>query len=159
MLFRSFATLCASLWLIGESVAALVRERRGNSFTLMRLDFMVGYSLAMSALLVSLSLYYGFIKEQDRVVGWSNRIALDRDLRVEMDLNTLDKDLASDPLIRSYVEEGGAESIIKDRLENLYMGKILQNYNLSLYTKQNLGQEEYLSIDRKSTRLNSSHTS
>ena len=144
--YLSFATLCASVWLIGESVAALVRERRGNSFTLMRLDFMAGYSLAMAALLVSLSLYYGFIKEQDRVVGWSNRIALDRDLRVEMDLNTLDKDLASDPLIRSYVEEGGAESIIKDRLENLYMGKILQNYNLSLYTKQNLGQEEYLSM-------------
>lgn len=144
--YISFSILCTSVLLIGECAAALYNERRRKAVSVLGFGPSLLYSFAMAMVLTIMLVNYGFEKEQDRVAGWSNRIALDRDLRMEMNLRVLEADIAMDPVIRSMVEAGGHDNLISDRLENMYLGRISQNYNVSVSTVRGISLPQYLAI-------------
>lgn len=144
--FMSFSMLCASVLLLAECGIYLVSNRRGKNISVMSVGWVALYALAASVVLVAMSLRYGFVKEQHRVTGWSNMIALDRDLKMELELGRLEGYIEKDPVIRALVELGGHDIMIRDRLEAMYMGRISQNYDISVSTVNDIDAYQYLQM-------------
>ena len=66
-------------------------------------------SLTLFAIVFSLFLsiesgVLGFAKEQDRIMVWANRMAVERDLGMEIQLKGVEEEIASDQLIAALAE-------------------------------------------------------
>ena len=59
------------------------------------------YALLISVFMVSVAAVFGFRKEQDRVSLWANRLSIDRDITLELELRSVENEIAADVLIAS----------------------------------------------------------
>lgn len=74
----------------------------------------------------------GFRKEQNRISVMSNRLAVERDLSLEIQLRSVEDAIASDPLIASLSELDRSNIIILNRLTENYLYRISQDYNITV---------------------------
>ncbi len=65
----------------------------------------------------------GFKKEQDRVTVWANRLSIDRDISLELELRRTEDKIASDQLIATLSAISNSNSIILNRVIESYMPK------------------------------------
>ena len=72
-------------------------------------------------------------REQDRIMMWANRLAVERDLGLEIRLKATEADIASDQVISSLSSLDGAEGLILNRIAENYLSRIRQNYSLNLH--------------------------
>ena len=98
--------------------------------------------LAFSAVLFSLYFTFtasiiGFQKEQDRVLVWANRLAVERDLGLEIRLRNVEDAVASDQLISTLTTIDNGASIIINRLSEYYLSRIRQDYNITVMVFSN----------------------
>ena len=102
-----------------------------------RIDLFSKKNLALFALCCSV--YFsvtvgvlGFGREQERVFVWASRMAVERDLGLEIRIKTIEEDIASDQIIASLTQLSNAEGIILNRISDNYLSRIRQNYNMNL---------------------------
>lgn len=81
---------------------------------------------------VSISSILGLSKEKDRVSLWSNRLAIDRDLALEIQLRMMEDNLASDPVIASLVSINNPAVLIQNRISEYYFGRMRQSYSVDV---------------------------
>lgn len=72
----------------------------------------------------------GFKKEQDRVTVWANRLSIDRDISLELELRRTEDKIASDQLIATLSAISNSNSIILNRVIESYMPRVSQNYDI-----------------------------
>lgn len=82
----------------------------------------------------------GFGKEQDRVLVWANRLAVERDLGLEIRLRNVEDAIASDQLISTLTTIDNGSSIIISRISEYYLSRIRQDYNMSVLIFNNQDQ-------------------
>ncbi|MBR3562687.1 MAG: hypothetical protein IKN93_02555 [Bacteroidales bacterium] len=89
-------------------------------------------SLAGSLLFVYMTASLGLKKEEASLEVWARRLAVSRDISLEMRLRSVEDRIAADPIIASLsvLENGGAS--ISNRLEESYMRRIMQNYDVTV---------------------------
>jgi len=71
----------------------------------------------------------GFRKEEDRVQVWANRLAMDRDISLELQLRLAEDKIASDQVIWS-LSEYKYNNLILNRIRENYLYRISQDYDL-----------------------------
>lgn len=76
--------------------------------------------------------YYGFKKECENLRVLTGRLAVERDLALEIQLQTIEKSIISDPLIRRMTGIPEYENIILNRLYERYFFNLLQEYDIRL---------------------------
>ena len=83
-------------------------------------------------LYVGITASLGLQKEQASMEVWARRLAVSRDISLEMRLRSVEDRIASDPLIASLsvLENGGAS--ISSRLEESYLRRIMRDYDVSV---------------------------
>lgn len=91
------------------------------------------YSVLVSLYFVILSSLLGFRKEQDRLEVLANRLAVDRDISLELQLRRAEKNIASDGVIASLTLIQNGEVSILHRLSDMHLARLSQNYNISVY--------------------------
>ena len=109
-------------------------------------------SLLASALtaifIVVLAATQGFHKEERRASVWANRIAVDRDISLEMDLCRADSLIESDPLIGPLAALGNSASAVRNRITENYLRRLGQGYDIVVNVLDNvnasLTQRNYL---------------
>lgn len=74
----------------------------------------------------------GFGREQERVGVWANRLAVERDLGLEIRLKAIEEDIATDQVIATLSHLDNAEGIIFNRITDNYLSRIRQNYSINL---------------------------
>ena len=82
----------------------------------------------------------GFGREQERVSVWANRLAVERDLGLEIRLKAIEDDIATDQIISSLSDLDNAEGIILNRITDNYLSRIRHNYSISLIILRNDNQ-------------------
>ena len=89
-------------------------------------------SLAGSLLFVYMTASLGLKKEEASLEVWARRLAVSRDISLEMRLRSVEDRIAADPIIASLsvLDNGGAS--ISNRLEESYMRRIMQNYDVTV---------------------------
>lgn len=100
-----------------------------------RLAIRILLSSLGAILFVCITASLGLKKEQASLEVWARRLAVSRDISLEMRLRSAEERIASDPIIASLsvLENGGAS--ISNRLAESYMRRIMQDYDVSVSLK------------------------
>jgi len=91
-------------------------------------------SLVTTSILFGMSAQLGFKKEQSRVYVWANRLAVDRDLGLELHLRSVEEAIMSDEVIAMLSSIDGMNNLIVKRLEESYMMRYANDYDIQVST-------------------------
>ena len=132
LVYFSYIGLLCSILLYIQMLCPVLRRIWG-----IRMNMFTKKNLAIFALCCSV--YFsvtvgllGFGREQERVVVWANRLAVERDLSLELRLKAIEEDIATDQIISSLTQLDNAEGIILNRITDNYLSRVRQNYSMSL---------------------------
>ena len=119
----SYILLLTAVLMLLQMLTPLVSRRPGIRILL---------SLAGSLLFVFMTASLGLKKEEASLEVWARRLAVSRDISLEMRLRSVEDRIAADPIIASLsvLENGGAS--ISNRLEESYLRRIMQNYDVKV---------------------------
>lgn len=76
--------------------------------------------------------YFGFNKEFESNRATTNKLAVDRDLELELQLRTIEGFIQNDQLIKFLVRLPNGGELIKNRLEELYFWNIINEYDIRI---------------------------
>ncbi len=130
LVYLSYSTLFFAILLLVQMLKPVFKYYAGLKYNVFSRRFLFGYSVACAAYLTAMAGLTGFQKEQDRVGVWANRLAVDRDLGVEILLRSVEDEIASDPFLSSITRENMSSMMILNRLTENYLTRISQNYDI-----------------------------
>ena len=87
-------------------------------------------AVIFAAYLVAMAGFLGFRKEKDRVNVWANRLSIERDISLELDLKRVEDKIATDRLIASLSTLENSNSIILNRIAESYLFRVAQDYDI-----------------------------
>lgn len=124
----------AVIGLIGSSLllAGIVLQAKFHRNILAFRWVRFGFSALAAIFLVLSTAFLGFRKEEERVDVWANRLSMDRDIGLEMQLKSEENTIANDPLIATLTMTDGTEAIILNRISEQNLRSVSQDYDLSL---------------------------
>ena len=132
IVYLSYTGLLFCLMLLIQSVQPAAREVLGIRYDVFRPRNLAIFAFCCSLYFTINSAILGFRKEQDRVMVWANRLAVERDLGLEIQLRSVEEDIASDQLITTLVNSMNTQAIIQNRIVEYYLPRTRQGYNLSV---------------------------
>ena len=132
LVYLSFLLLAMTVPLLLQMLAPSARRFTGIRYDSFSRTGRVFFAVATAVYFVFASSFYGFKKEQSRVDVWSNRLAMDRDISLEIQLRRLEPAIAADPVLVAVAPLGGSERLLVNRLTDAYLGRISQNYDISV---------------------------
>lgn len=130
--------LLLAVWLLLEMARGPLRYFFGVRYKLFSRTGRALFAVLCSIYLVSMSSVLGFRREASRAEIWANRLAIDRDLGFELQLRSLEKSIAVDPVISTMVSGDRDYRMVMNRLVENYFGRISQAWDLDVYiTREN----------------------
>ena len=90
------------------------------------------FSVCAAVYVVSASAGLGFRKELSSLEVWANRLAVTRDISLEMQLLSVEEQIASDPMLASLSVLDGAEGTIRGRISETFLTRVAQEYDISV---------------------------
>ena len=133
LVYASFILLLMMVPLLLQMLRPALKRWLGIHLETMSRTNLVLYSLMISAFLVTVAAVFGFRKEQDRVGLWANRLSIDRDISLELELRSIENEIASDVLIASLAVLENTNSVILNRIMEFYMTRLSQDYDVSVF--------------------------
>ena len=130
LVYLSYSTLFFAILLLVQMLKPVFKYYFGFRYNAFSRKFLFVFAILCSAYLTAMAGITGFQKEQDRIVVLANRLAVDRDLGVEIQLRSVENDIANDPFISSLTGEGMNSMMILNRLTENYLTGISQNYDI-----------------------------
>lgn len=128
--FSTYALLFAAL-LLSLQFSALAYNMK-NNFSLLSNKGILFYLITISTYSVVCVANYGFAKEYEMNRSITNKLAIDRDLDLELHLRTVEKLITKDPIINFLVSVPNSNDLIKNRLEELYFWGIMNTYDIRI---------------------------
>ena len=132
LVYLSFLALSLTLPLLLQMLSPLVRSVTGFRYDVFSGYGRLAYAVVVGVYFVAASATFGFEKEQHRVDVWANRLAMDRDIALEIQLRSAESAIASDPMVGALSVLDGSADIIRSRLVSAYMARISQDYDISV---------------------------
>ena len=91
------------------------------------------YALFCSVLFLLHFSILGIRKEADRAEIWTSRLAMDRDLGLELRLREVENAIASDNVIAEVVRNSGDYKVVLNRIAEAYLNRISKGYDVSVF--------------------------
>ena len=132
IVYVSFLTMLVSIPLLAQFLRPAVQSLTGlyfDSFTGVNRTLL---ALAIGVYFVSVSANLGFRKEQNRIDVWANRLSVDRDIALELQLRRVETPIADDFFIASLSALPNSAPTILNRIVDNYMYGIAQDYDVSV---------------------------
>ena len=89
-------------------------------------------AIVFAAYMVTMAGTLGFRKEQNRVRVWANRLSIERDISLELELRRVEDKVASDALISTLSAIKNSNGIILNRVIESYMPRASQDYDIMI---------------------------
>ena len=123
----SYILLLTTVMMLVQMLTPILSRRPGIRILL---------SVFGAVLFVSITASLGLRKESASLEVWARRLAVSRDISLEMRLRSVEDRIAADPIIASLtlLENGGTS--ISNRLEESYFRRIVQDYDVSVSLRQ-----------------------
>lgn len=104
--------------------------------SMFKLRNLMGYIFAISCYMLVVVGYQGYKKEIERCKMWTNKLSVERDLGLELQLKEMEGKLMSDPIVRTILQahQQGADTrgLLKNRLNEQYLQSISQKYEIQV---------------------------
>ena len=133
VVYAGFAALMMTVPLILQMMRPGVKALLGVRYDAFSTTSRTLQAVGFAAFMVVCTSVFGFRREQDRQVVWANRLAVERDLGLEMHLRSTENAIASDMIIGALsMIDNGANAVLGRIAEN-YMARIAQDYDIAVY--------------------------
>lgn len=132
LIYTSYIGLFFCILLSLQMLATPLRELTGRSIDLMSRRNIAIAASCIAAYFSIITAVNGMHKESERVAVWANRLAVERDLDLEIRLRTIENDIANDQIISSLIGLDKAEGLILNRITENFLSRIRQNHTLNL---------------------------
>ena len=132
IVYLSFLSLALTIPMLADIAAPVLRSLNGMRFDAFSGRSRTVFSILAGAYFVIASALMGYRKEGSSVEVWANRLAMDRDLSLELQLRAVEPQVASDPVIRALTQLEDGTHLIRARLVSSSMGRISQDYDISV---------------------------
>ena len=96
------------------------------------IPYRAAFSVAAAVCLVTATSMLGFRKEESSLEVWANRLAVTRDISLEMQLRSVEDQIAGDPVLASLSVLEGAGTAIRGRIADSYLPRVAQEYDVSV---------------------------
>lgn len=124
-IYLSYTALLYCAFIQVQTLVSILGKKSENLLTSTK--GIVGFALLCSLYFTITAASLGFRKEEDRVVVWANRLAVDRNLALEIQLRTIEDKIAEDQLISALVAMDHTASIIQNRISEHYLSRVRQD--------------------------------
>ncbi len=109
--------------------AVYKRNKRRSLFSIRSMLF---YTLIVTIYSNATVGYFGFKKEYENNRVWTEKLAIERDLSLELQLRNIESRILSDPLIKIFAGMKQGEDLIRNRLAELYFWNMSQKYDIRI---------------------------
>ena len=132
LVYLSYTGLLFCIMLLVQSAQPVVREAIGFRYNAFRLRSLATFAFFCAFYFTITAAVLGFRKEEDRVAVWANRLAVERDLGLEIQLRNVEESIGSDPLISTLIRLDNTQAMIMNRISDYYLYRIRQGYNTNV---------------------------
>lgn len=129
--YISYALLFTGVLLLVEIVLGIYSNPQ-RKLSILTHRWVLVYSFCVAIVLGATTASEGFTKEQSRVMVWSNRLAVDRDLSVELILRGSETDIEQDPVLQMLANLSGSEGLLQHRLMEMYFMRLGHQYDVTV---------------------------
>ena len=132
VVYLSFLALALTIPLLVQLLSPLIRRLTGFRYDMFSRTGRLVFALVAGIYFAGASSFFGFRKEQNRVEVWANRLAMDRDISLELQLRAAEGAIAEDSVIGALSLLENSYEMIRGRLVNTYLTRISQDYDISV---------------------------
>jgi len=130
LVYLSYALLFVALLFSLQLLRPLSKKTGRISF--LKTRNLIIYIICISFYTFFVVSFYGFKKEDNRNRVWANKLSTERDLNLELQLKTIEKQIISDSKLRLLVNAFGGEDLVHSQLSENYFWNILQRYDMEI---------------------------
>ena len=131
VVYLSFLLLSLTIPLLVQLLSPLVRRYTGFRYDMFSRTGRLVFAIVAGVYFAVASAVLGFQKEQNRVEVWATRLAMDRDISLEIQLRSAEADIAADGVIGTLALLESSHDLIRGRLINTYLPRLSQDYDIS----------------------------
>ena len=132
VVYLSFLALSLTIPLLVQLVSPLIRRLTGIRYDMFSRTGRIVFATVAGAYFALASSLFGFQKEKNRVEVWANRLAMDRDISLELQLRAAEGAISEDSVIGALSLLENSHEMIRGRLANTYLTRISQDYDISV---------------------------
>ena len=132
VVYASFLALSLTLPVLLQMLSPFARTLLGVRYDVFTPLGRLLYAFCIGVYFVVVSSTLGFSKEQRRIDVWAARLAMDRDIALEIQLRSAETAISTDPMIGALSVLDGSADIIRSRLTSAFMGRISQDYDITV---------------------------
>lgn len=127
IVYLSYTALMFCILLQLQRLEPVLKKVTGANMNLLSRKAIIGYSLICAIYFTATSAMLGFDKEQDRAIVWANRLAVDRNLSVEIQLRSVEENIANDQLISALSALDNTAGMLQNRISEYHLNRIRQD--------------------------------
>ncbi len=132
VIYLAYILLWVCVMMLLQMLQPAVLRFLGRRLDAFELRIRIAAATLAAVLFVGVTASAGLRKEQASLEVWAGRLAVSRDISLEMHLRSVEDRIASDPIIASLsVLDNGAASI-SGRLEESFLARTMQDYDVTV---------------------------
>ncbi len=130
LVYLSFIALLSCIPMLMQLMQPAISRLTGFHSSAFSLLNRICISALAAVYLVFVTSMTGFRKEQQSLEVWANRLALNRDIALEVQLHSVEDNISTDPVIASLSVLDNAAYNIRNRLTETYLNRVAQEYDM-----------------------------
>ena len=131
IVYVSYMAIFFAMLLVVLLLKPLLPGKLKKTFSITSRKLLFAFSVICSLYLTVTIGVLGFKKEENRLSLLTNRLAVDRDLSLEIQLRSIEDGIASDPMVTNLSVLPRSDMIILNRLTENYLYRISQEYSVT----------------------------
>ncbi|MGM9738528.1 MAG: sensor histidine kinase [Candidatus Cryptobacteroides sp.] len=144
--YTSYMALMSIVPMLLQSIRVPVYHYSGLKYDIFSRWGRSLFALLTAALLLAVFSFLGIRKEANRAEIWTSRLAIDRDLGLELQLRVVENAIAADNTIAEVIRSTEESKVILNRLTETYMNRVSKDYDVTvLLFKDNLSDSRLIS--------------
>lgn len=156
LVYLSYTGLLFCLLLHIQALRPVVKRFFGISYNILSRWGILLFALICAFYFTCTSSTLGFRKEVDRVTVWANRLAVDRNLALEIQLRSVEESIANDQLLSALSMLENTAGMLQNRISDNYLSRIRQDNSITVHIYKEddkTGTENFNTITRSGTPI------
>lgn len=145
LVYLSYACLMACIPMLLQEIKPALYEFTGRHYNILTRRNLIIFAFICSCYFTVLTSLLGLKKEQEMIYEWAGAIAGDRDAALESTLKEIEEQIAEDHNIASLIAHKYGESIILNRIKEIYLNQYDSQYEIRVtIIRENVAMEQSL---------------
>ena len=132
IVYASYTGLLLCMLMQIQMLRPVMHEFTGVKMNMLSRKALIAFAFIVAAYFSIMSSTHGLKKERDRAVVWANRLAVERDLGLELQLRSVEESISGDQLISYLSAVENSSGMILNRITEYYLNRTKQAYNIGV---------------------------